>query len=153
MHQIARVHISIVICNICCKTRFIRTGWRRVIGCLIFICHFSQKNPKISGSFYRSLFIGLFLVFTSPVHTSLFVCAALFDRSLFIGLFLQVSFLYSYVLFRYPSLYRSLFGIYKSRSYIPLCICCSVLLNSPPPPSLYQLLLTVPAGTDCDTDA
>jgi len=46
------------------------TGWTRIIGCLIFIGHFPQTNPIISGSFAKKTcnlrhLMGLL----HPVHT------------------------------------------------------------------------------------
>ena len=36
-----------------CKYTQSYTGWQRLIGCLVFIGHFPQKSPIISGSFAK----------------------------------------------------------------------------------------------------
>jgi len=45
-------HELFCVCVVCCLLLNF-TGWRRVIGCLIFIGHFPQKSPRISGSFAK----------------------------------------------------------------------------------------------------
>ena len=37
-----------------CAIWRIHIGWRRIIGCLIFMGRFPRKSPKISGSFARN---------------------------------------------------------------------------------------------------
>jgi len=37
-----------------CMYTAVGTGWRRVIGWLVFIGHFLQKSPVISGSFAKN---------------------------------------------------------------------------------------------------
>jgi len=36
--------------ELCCTIESSDTGWRRVKGCLIFMGHFPQSSPQISGS-------------------------------------------------------------------------------------------------------
>jgi len=48
------------------------TGWCRDVGCLIFIGHFSQKSPKISGSFgQRDLQLKAFYASSPPYRPAL----------------------------------------------------------------------------------
>jgi len=60
---VLQVHMCLFACTLCrcivylrlyqCAVRATNTGWRRVIGCFIFIFHLSQKSPETSGTLAR----------------------------------------------------------------------------------------------------